>query len=75
MKGTKERAVWIIAALLFVPALVNPAAWPVAVFLAVAWLGATYGLSYVLDLEKVRREGERGMIKETRRRSRGGRDK
>jgi len=74
MNGTKEKAVWVVAALLFVPVLASPAGWPIAVFFAALWLVGTYGLSYVLDLEKRRREGERGFAQTVRKRSREGRE-
>lgn len=61
-----DKVVWIVAALLLVPVLLSPAGWAFGLFLALAWLATAYGGRYLLDLEKQRRQGERGMINDVR---------
>lgn len=55
-----------VAVLLALPILFNPVSWPVAAALVVAWIAVFYGSGYVLELEKNRRFGERGMGSEVR---------
>lgn len=73
----KTKAILLIAGLLMLPVLVVPSSWPVAVFLAGVWLVFAYGVSYVLDLEKYRRSGERSAIidSQNRRKRRKQRDR
>lgn len=66
-----ETIAWILAIILLVPVLINPAGWLVAVVLAGAVLLIYYGGRYLLDLEKQRRMGERGMISDVRYADRG----
>lgn len=66
-----EYVAWGLAALLAIPLLVNPAGWPVALALGGVIVGSYYVGSYVLDLEKQRRAGERSTLHEIR--DRGGR--
>jgi len=66
----RDGLIWLGVALILLPALITPAGWIVGAVLALVWLLATYGSAYLLDLERHRREGERGMIKEVRQRSR-----
>jgi len=66
-----DKLIWTIAIVLLLPVLASPAGWTFGVALAVGWLIAAYGGKYLLDLEKHRREGERGMIADVRRQRRG----
>lgn len=61
-----EKIAWVIAAILLLPVLVNPASWLVALALALAVLAVYYGGRYLLDLEKQRRMGERASISDIR---------
>lgn len=72
--STKAKVAWGGAILLLIPVLVSPAGWMIGVGLAVGWLLLTLVGPELWEMEKSRREGERGMIKDVRRRSRGGRD-
>jgi hypothetical protein len=61
-----EKIAWTVALLVLLPVLINPASWIVAILLAIAVLVSFYVGRYLLDLEKQRRMGERGMIKDVR---------
>lgn len=61
-----DKLVWIIAAVILIPILLSPAGWAFGAVLAVAWLVTAYGGRYLLQLEKQRRQGERGMINDVR---------
>jgi len=65
-----DKIIWGIAIVLLLPVLVSPAGWLFGLTLAVGWLLAAYLTKYLLDLEKHRREGERGMIADVRRQRR-----
>lgn len=65
-----DKVVWAVALIILIPVLLNPAGWPVAVALAMVWLAVSYGSRELLDLEKRRREGERGMVQDVRNRAR-----
>lgn len=65
-----DYVVWIIAAVLLLPVLITPAGWLFAVALAVAWVVVAYGGRFVAQVEKERRQGERGMASQVR--DRGG---
>lgn len=61
-----DKVVWLIAVALLLPVLATPAGWAFGIALAIAWLIAAYGGRYLLDLEKHRREGERGLASNVR---------
>lgn len=65
-----DKVVWVIAALFLLPVLLTPAGLAFGVALAIAWLVAAYGGRYLLDLEKHRREGERGLANNVRTKAR-----
>lgn len=65
-----DKVVWSVVLLIMIPVLITPAGWAFALVLAGAWVTAMYGGRYLLDLEKQRRQGERGMAYEVRRRGR-----
>lgn len=62
------------AVLLLLPALLTPAGWLFAAILALLWLITLYGGRYALEVEKERRKGERGRIRQIRDQSRGDRE-
>lgn len=69
-----DKVVWAVVALILLPVLITPAGWAFALILAFVWLLATYGGRYALEVEKQRRQGERGMALDVRKngRNRGG---
>jgi hypothetical protein len=67
-----DKLVWGVVALIFLPVLITPAGWAFAAIIATGWVVVTYGGRYLLDLEKQRRQGERGLAHDVRRRGRGG---
>jgi uncharacterized membrane protein len=66
MTGAFDRVVWIVAALILIPVLLSPAGWLFGIVLAVLWIVVAYGSREVLEIEKARRQGERGRIAEIR---------
>lgn len=56
-----DKVVLAVAGLLLLPVLISPAGWGFGFFLVLAWIVSAYGGRYLLDLEKQRRQGERGM--------------
>jgi|AntRauTorcE11898_2_1112593.scaffolds.fasta_scaffold04956_6 hypothetical protein len=68
--GVFDWVVWAIAIIILLPLLVTPAGWIVAVALAVVWVLGTYFGRYLLQVERERRRGERGVAKQIR--DRGG---
>lgn len=66
MTSTFDYFVLGVALLILVPVLLSPAGWLFAAILVVAWLVVTYGGRELLDLEKQRRQGERGKKFEVR---------
>ncbi|WP_255149783.1 hypothetical protein [Halorarius halobius] len=58
--------VWGVALLLLIPVLLSPAGWAFALGLVILWLAVTYGGRELLDMEKKRRQGERGKMYEVR---------
>ena len=70
-----DKVVWAVVDLILIPVLITPAGWAFALVLAGGWLLVTYGGRYLLDLEKQRRQGERGMAYEIRRRGRDGEER
>lgn len=66
MSETFDKIVLGIALLLLVPVLLSPAGWLFAVTAAVLWVIAAYGIRWALGVEKARRTGERGRIKQVR---------
>lgn len=70
MTGTFDKVVWAIAILLLIPILLSPAGWLFGIVIAIVWILVAYGGREVLEIEKARRQGERGRIAEVR--SRGG---
>jgi len=68
--GTFDKVVWAIAILLLIPILLSPAGWLFGIVIAIVWILVAYGGREVLEIEKARRQGERGRIAEVR--SRGG---
>lgn len=67
-----DKVVWAVVIVILLPVLISPAGWAFALVLAFVWLVATYGGRYLLDLEKQRRQGERGMAYDVRKRGRDG---
>lgn len=65
-----DKAALLIAALFLIPVLATPAGWAFGLALAIAWLVVAYGGRYLLDLEKHRREGERGLASNVRHQAR-----
>lgn len=65
-----DKLVWGIAVLLLIPVLITPAGWAFAAVLVVLWLLVAYGGRYALEVEKQRRQGERGWAHEVRSRAR-----
>lgn len=70
--STFDKIVWAGVVILLIPVLLSPAGWAIGLIAVVGWLALTYGGREAWEMEKSRREGERGMIKDVRRRSRRG---
>lgn len=64
--STFDKVVWIVALLILIPVLISPAGWLFAAILIVVWLAVAYGGREILEIEKGRRQGERGKIHEVR---------
>lgn len=67
-----DKIVLVGAVLLLLPVLITPAGWAFGLALALGWIATWYGGRYLLDLEKQRRQGERGMAHDVRMRGRRG---
>lgn len=65
-----DKLVLLVAAILAIPILITPAGWLFGVILVVGWIATAYGARYLLDLERYRRQGERGWTNQIR--SQGG---
>lgn len=63
-----EAVIWGVAVLILIPVLLNPAGWLFGLALLLVWLAIAYGVPHLIDLEKQRRQGERGMAKNIRNR-------
>lgn len=61
-----EKLVWLGAAVLALPILINPGAWVVAAVLVGLWLLLWYGGRYWLDLQKYRLMGAKGAERQRR---------
>lgn len=68
--STFDKVVWLLVALVFAPVLITPAGWMFATVVATIVVVASYGGRYLLDLEKQRRQGERGAARKIRDRGR-----
>jgi hypothetical protein len=71
--GVFDWVVWTIAVIILLPVLVSPAGVAFAVVAAVMWLIVAYGGRFVLEVERERRQGERGLARDIRNRG-GGRE-
>lgn len=60
---------------LAIPVLITPAGWVFGVLLGALWLALTYGGRELLEIEKQRRQGERGRAAEIRGHVRDGGDR
>ncbi len=69
-----DKIIWSIVALILIPVLLNPAGAAFGVTIAAVWLIGAYALRYFLNLEKQRRQGERGFINDVRNKGRGGQE-
>lgn len=66
-----DGVVWGVAAVLLVPVLLSPVGWIVGAVVALAWILGAYGGRYLLQVERERRQGERGLAKDLRTRNQG----
>ena len=67
-----DKVVLVGLVVILLPVLITPAGWAFALLLGIGWIAVTYGGRYLLDLEKQRRQGERGMAHDVRQRARRG---
>jgi hypothetical protein len=66
MTGVFDYVVWGVAAILLIPVVLNPAAWLFGAVAAGVWVLFAYGGREALEIEKSRRQGERGKALEVR---------
>lgn len=73
--STFDKVVLAGLVLIALPVLITPAGWAFALLLGIGWLALTYGGRELLEIEKQRRQGERGRAAEVRERVRHGGDR
>lgn len=66
MTGTFDKVVWGVALLIALPVLITPAGWLFAAIVILGWVVLAYGGRELLEIEKNRRQGERGKMHEVR---------
>lgn len=66
MTSTFDYVVLGVALLILAPVLLSPAGWLFAALVVVLWLVVAYGGRELWDMEKTRRQGERGKMHEVR---------